>query len=204
MAKGSVIIVSGPSGVGKGTIVKAVVEKRTDLFLSVSCTTRAPREGEIPGKSYYYISEEEFQKRIDEKYFLEWNDYVDHRYGTPIGPVLEAMEEGKSTLLEIEVNGAAKAKKSYPEAVLVFVLPPSMSELKRRLGARDADNPVALAQVDKRMERALEEIEHIDEYDYVIVNDNLNEAIVKLNEIVNAGNMRVKNNKEIIEKIKNS
>ncbi len=204
MAKGSVIIVSGPSGVGKGTIVKAVVEKRTDLFLSVSCTTRAPREGEIPGKSYYYISEEEFQKRIDEKYFLEWNDYVDHRYGTPIGPVLEAMEEGKSTLLEIEVNGAARAKKSYPEAVLVFVLPPSMSELKRRLEARDADNPVALAQVDKRMERALEEIEHIDEYDYVIVNDNLNEAIVKLNEIVNAGNMRVKNNKEIIEKIKNS
>ncbi|MDO5478391.1 MAG: guanylate kinase, partial [Clostridia bacterium] len=157
MAKGSVIIVSGPSGVGKGTIVKAVVEKRNDLFLSVSCTTRAPREGEVPGKSYYYISEEEFQKRIDSDYFLEHAGYVDNRYGTPIAPVLQAIEAGKSTILEIEVKGAFNAKERYPDAILVFVLPPSMSELRRRLETRDADNPVALAAVDKRLSRAMEE-----------------------------------------------
>lgn len=204
MAKGSVIIVSGPSGVGKGTIVKAVVEKRSDMFLSVSCTTRAPREGEIPGKSYHYISEEEFKKKIEENYFLEWECYVGNYYGTPLSPVLSAMEEGKSTILEIEVGGAFQAKRRYPDAVLVFVVPPSFRELKQRLETRDAGNEVALAAIEKRMARALEEYEKIKDYDYIIVNDNLEEAIENLETIINAGSLLVKNNKEEIEKIKNN
>lgn len=204
MAKGSVIIVSGPSGVGKGTIVKTVVEKRSDMFLSVSCTTRAPREGEIPGKSYHYISEEEFKKKIEENYFLEWECYVGNYYGTPLSPVLSAMEEGKSTILEIEVGGAFQAKRRYPDAVLVFVVPPSFRELKQRLETRDAGNEVALAAIEKRMARALEEYEKIKDYDYIIVNDNLEEAIENLETIINAGSLLVKNNKEEIEKIKNN
>ena len=204
MAKGSVIIVSGPSGVGKGTIVKAVVEKRKDMFLSVSCTTRAPREGEIPGKSYHYISEEEFKKKIEENYFLEWECYVGNYYGTPLSPMLSAMEQGKSTILEIEVGGAFQAKRRYPDAVLVFVVPPSFRELKHRLETRDAGNEVALSAIEKRMARALEEYEKITDYDYIIVNDNLDEAIESLETIINAGSLLVKNNKEEIEKIKNN
>lgn len=203
MPKGSVIIVSGPSGVGKGTIVKKVVEKRTDMFLSVSCTTRAPRDGEIPGVSYHYISEEEFKKRIDEDYFLEWECYVGNYYGTPLAPMLSAMEEGKSTILEIEVGGAFQAKRRYPEAVLVFVVPPSFRELKKRLETRDAGNEVALAAIEKRMERALEEYEKIVDYDYIIVNDDLDEAVKSLETIIEAGMLSVKNNKETIEKVKN-
>ncbi len=203
MPKGSVIIVSGPSGVGKGTIVKRVTEKREDMFLSVSCTTRAPRDGEIPGVNYHYISEEEFKKRIDEDYFLEWECYVGNYYGTPLSPMLSAMEEGKSTILEIEVGGAFQAKRRYPEAVLVFVVPPSFRELKKRLETRDAGNEVALSAIEKRMARALEEYEKIVDYDYIIVNDDLDEAVKNLETIIEAGRLSVKNNKETIEKVKN-
>ncbi len=203
MPKGSVIIVSGPSGVGKGTIVKKVVEKRNDMFLSVSCTTRAPREGEIPGESYHYISVEEFKKRIDENYFLEWERYVENYYGTPMKPMLDAMEEGKSTILEIEVGGAFQAKKRYPDAKLVFVLPPSFKELKNRLETRDAGNEVALAAIEKRMNRALEEYEMIKDYDYIIVNDDLEKAIGDLETIIDSCMLLVKNNEDEIKEIKN-
>ena len=203
MPKGSVIIVSGPSGVGKGTIVKKVVEKRNDMFLSVSCTTRAPREGEIHGESYHYISVEEFKKRIDENYFLEWERYVENYYGTPMKPMLDAMEEGKSTILEIEVGGAFQAKKRYPDAKLVFVLPPSFKELKNRLETRDAGNEVALAAIEKRMNRALEEYEMIKDYDYIIVNDDLEKAIGDLETIIDSCMLLVKNNEDEIKEIKN-
>lgn len=203
MAKGSVIIVSGPSGVGKGTIVKKVVDKRDDIFLSVSCTTRAPRDGEIPGVSYHYISKDEFKKRIDEEYFLEWECYVENYYGTPLKPMLDAMDEGKSTILEIEVGGAFQAKRRYPDAVLVFVVPPSFAELKKRLENRDQGNEVALAAIEKRMARALEEYEKITDYDYIIVNDDLEKAVGDLETIIEAGKLSVKNNQETIEKVKN-
>ena len=204
MSKGSVIIVSGPSGTGKGTIVERIMEQRKDLFLSISCTTRAPREGEVPGKNYYYISREEFEKRKNENFFLEYAEYVNNCYGTPMAPVLEAIEKGLSTVLEIEVNGALEAKKRYPDAVMIFVLPPSMSELRRRLENRDAGNPVALAAIDGRIAKAMEEMEHIGEYDYVVVNDVLEDAVNLTNAIITAATAEVKNNKEEIEKVKNS
>ena len=204
MSKGSVIIVSGPSGTGKGTIVGKIMEQRKDLFLSISCTTRAPREGEVPGKNYYYISREEFEKRKKENFFLEYAEYVNNCYGTPMAPVLEAIEKGLSTVLEIEVNGALEAKKRYPDAVMIFVLPPSVSELRRRLETRDAGNPVALAAIDGRIAKAMEEMEHIGEYDYVVVNDELEKAVNLTNAIITAATAEVKNNKEEIEKVKNS
>lgn len=202
MPKGSVIIVSGPSGVGKGTIVKEVVKKRNDMFLSVSCTTRAPREGEVPGESYHYISREEFEKKIEENYFLEWERYVDNYYGTPIKPVLDAMEAGKNTILEIEVGGAFQAKSRYEDAILVFVVPPTYGELKKRLEKRDSGNEVALAAIEKRMARALEEYEKIKDYDYIIVNGELEEAVRELEMIIDTASLLVKNNKELIEEVK--
>lgn len=202
MPKGSVIIVSGPSGVGKGTIVKEVVKKRNDMFLSVSCTTRAPREGEVPGESYHYISREEFEKKIEENYFLEWERYVDNYYGTPIKPVLDAMEAGKNTILEIEVGGAFQAKSRYEDAILVFVVPPTYGELKKRLEKRDSGNEVALAAIEKRMARALEEYEKIKDYDYVIVNGELEKAVSELEMIIDTASLLVKNNKELIEEVK--
>ena len=202
MPKGSVIIVSGPSGVGKGTIVKEVVKKRNDMFLSVSCTTRAPREGEVPGESYHYISREEFEKKIEENYFLEWERYVDNYYGTPIKPVLDAMEAGKNTILEIEVGGAFQAKSRYEDAILVFVVPPTYGELKKRLEKRDSGNEVALAAIEKRRARALEEYEKIKDYDYIIVNGELEKAVSELEMIIDTASLLVKNNKELIEEVK--
>ncbi len=202
MSKGSLFIVSGPSGVGKGTIVKRVTEARDDIFLSISCTTRAPREGEADGVTYYYITDEEFKKRIADGYFIEWERYVNHYYGTPAQPVLEAGIQGKSTILEIEVGGAAKAKERYPDAVMVFVLPPSVAELKRRLMTRDSGNAVAMAAIEARMARAREEYQWIDRYDYVIINSDLDEAVAALGTIIDAEASRVKNNAVLIEKIK--
>lgn len=202
MAKGSIFIVSGPSGVGKGTVVKKILERKEDIFLSVSCTTRAPRAGETEGESYYYISKEEFEKRIKEGYFIEWERYVDNYYGTPKAPLIKALEEGKSSILEIEVNGAFKAKESYPDAVLVFVAPPENEELKRRIMKRDEGNETALAALDKRIRRAKEEYEFIKDYDYIIVNDDVEECTIRLNDIIRAESMRVKNNHCLIEKLK--
>lgn len=202
MSKGSIFIVSGPSGVGKGTVVKKILEKEENIFLSVSCTTRQPRDGEKEGESYYYISKEEFEKRIEEGYFIEWEKYVDNYYGTPKAPLIKAVEEGKNSILEIEVKGAFKAKERYPDAVLVFVAPPENSELKRRIMKRDEKNQVAIASLDKRIKRAKEEYEFIKDYDYIIVNDNVEECTVRLNDIIRAESMRVKNNKDIIKKLK--
>lgn len=202
MAKGSVFIVSGPSGVGKGTIVKSVIDKRDDMFLSISCTTRAPRDGEQDGVNYHYISKEEFEKRIKEGYFLEWENYVGNYYGTPKAPIEEAIKIGKNTLLEIEVGGAFQAKKIFPDAVLVFVVPPTYEELKRRLQKRDEGNEVAIAAIEKRMERALLEYEKIKDYDYIIVNNELEKAIEDLEKIIDSCSLMVKNNEDTIENVK--
>lgn len=204
MSKGSIFVVSGPSGVGKGTVVKKILEEDNNVFLSVSCTTRQPREGEEEGVNYYYISREEFEKRINEGYFIEWERYVDNYYGTPKEPLIKAIEDGKNCILEIEVGGAFKAKKSYPDAVLVFVVPPCNEELARRLIARDEGNPVAMAAVEKRIKRAKEEYEFINDYDYIIVNDDVEKCTFRLREIIRAEGMRVKNNKEIINNLKKS
>ena len=174
------LAVSGPSGVGKGTIVKTILDRRADVVESVSCTTRPPREGEIHGKHYFFLSQEEFQRRIAEDDFLEYNEHFGNYYGTPKSFVKEALKE-KSVIMEIEVVGALNAKKAFPECLLVMVVPPSVEELKKRLAGRGSETE---EQIEKRLARMNYELSHKDQYDYVIVNDDLETAIADLCKII--------------------
>ena len=174
------LAVSGPSGVGKGTIVKTIIERRADVVESVSCTTRPPREGEIHGKHYFFLSREEFERRIQEDDFLEYDEHFGNYYGTPKSFVKETLKT-KSVIMEIDVVGAKLAKKAFPECVLVMVVPPSMDELKRRLQGRGSETE---EQIMGRLQRMEYELSHLDEYDYVIVNDDLETAIKTLENII--------------------
>ena len=179
MPQGRLFIVSGPSGAGKSSICEALYKDGT-YTPSISMTTRARRGSEIPGVSYYYVSDEEFQKTIEEGGFLEYAGIYGHRYGTPKAPVLKNLEDGKDVVLEIEMQGAMQAKKAYPEAITVFILPPSMRALRDRLikrGTEDED------QLKKRMKESLAEIRRIKDYDYYIVNDDLMHSIEELRSI---------------------
>lgn len=178
--KGVLLAVSGPSGVGKGTMVKTLIARRADVVESVSCTTRAPREGEVHGKHYFFLSKEEFLRRIDEGDFLEYDEHFGNYYGTPKSFVRETLKE-KCVIMEIDVVGAKKAKETFPECVLVMVVPPSVEELKRRLSGRGSETD---AQIEGRLARMEYELSHINEYDYVIVNDNLETAIKTLENII--------------------
>jgi guanylate kinase len=174
------LAVSGPSGVGKGTIVKTIINRRADVVESVSCTTRPPREGEVNGKHYFFLSKEEFERRIAEDDFLEYNEHFGNYYGTPKSFVKEALKD-KSVIMEIEVVGALNAKKTFPECLLVMVVPPSVDELKKRLKGRGSETE---EQIEKRLARMNYELSHRDQYDYVIVNDDLETAIADLCKII--------------------
>ena len=178
--KHSLVVVSGPSGVGKGTIVKTLVKRREDVVESVSCTTRAPREGARHGWEYFFLSKEEFLKRVDEGDFLEYDEHFGNYYGTPKSFVKE-MLESKSVILEIDVVGALNAKKAFPDCKLVMIVPPSLEELKRRLIGRNSETE---EEIEKRLSRLEYELSKKDEYDFVIVNDDLEEAIKALSDIV--------------------
>ena len=171
--KGKLVAVSGPSGVGKGTIVKTIIQRRQDVVESVSCTTRPPREGEVHGKHYFFISKEEFLRRIDENDFLEYDEHFGNYYGTPKSFVRETLKE-KSVILEIDVVGALKAKEAFPECILVMVVPPSVDELKRRLKGRQTETD---EQIQNRLDRMEYELSHKGEYDYVLVNDDLEKTL---------------------------
>ncbi len=174
------LAVSGPSGVGKGTMVKTLIERREDVVESVSCTTRLPRDGEIHGKHYFFLTKEEFERRIAEDDFLEYDEHFGHYYGTPKSFVREALKS-KSVIMEIDVVGALNAKKVFPECVLVMVVPPSAEELKRRLSGRGSESE---KQIENRLARMEYELSHKDEYDHVIINDDLEKAIKALEDII--------------------
>lgn len=166
--KGLIVVISGPAGSGKGTVVDMLIEKEPEkLALSISATTRKPRLNEVEGKSYYFITREEFEKSIEEKKMLEYNYYVDNYYGTPADKANEIIESGKSLILEIDVNGGLNVKKSYPEAVLIMLLPPNIEVQKQRLLGRGSETPETL---ERRLLRAHEEIKCIPLYDYVVYN----------------------------------
>ncbi len=167
------MIVSGPSGVGKGTIVKTIIGKREDVVESVSCTTREPRDGEVDGKHYFFISREEFESRIKENGLLEYNEHFGNIYGTPRSFVVETLKS-KSIILEIEVKGAMQVKESYPDCVLVMILPPSREELRRRLEGRGTETQ---EEIEKRLERYDYEYAQKDLYDHVIINEDVEQAI---------------------------
>ena len=171
--------VSGPAGVGKGTIVKTIIDKREDVVESVSCTTRTPRKGEIDGRHYFFLSKEEFLRRIEEGDFLEYDEHFGNYYGTPRSFVEKTLET-KSIILEIDVVGALQVKKVFPELVLVMIVPPSLEELRRRLEGRGSENEETMK---IRMDRIAYELAQKDKYDYVIVNDDLETAIKEVEQI---------------------
>ncbi len=180
MKKHVLMIVSGPSGVGKGTIVKDIIARREDVVESVSCTTRPPREGEVNGKHYFFISREEFLRRVEENGFLEYDEHFGNIYGTPRSFVEETLTE-KSIILEIDVEGGLAVKKSYPECLLVMIVPPSIEELKRRLLGRRSESE---AEIERRLSRIEYEYSKKDLYDFIIVNDDLKTAIREVEDII--------------------
>ena len=181
--KGLLLVVSGPSGVGKGTICKEYLSRYDDCALSVSATTRAPRDGETDGVSYFFLSHDEFRKKIDAGGFLEHAVFCDNYYGTPKDAVMEKLEAGMNVILEIEVQGALQVRAHYPEAVFVFVIPPSMEELENRLRGRGTETDDVIA---KRLERAKAEFKYIDKYNYTLTNDTVENAVGVLHSIIEA------------------
>ena len=184
--KGSLIVVSGLSGAGKGTMMNRLLEKYPDDYaLSISATTRNPRPGEVHGKEYFFITRDEFEKMIVEGKLLEHAHYVGNYYGTPREWVESQMESGKNVILEIDIQGGLQIKEIMPEAMLFFILPPSMEELRRRLEGRGTETP---EQIQKRLDRAEEEKKFIDKYNYVIINEDVEKSVDLLHNNVLAKN----------------
>jgi guanylate kinase len=174
------VVLSGPSGVGKGTIAKILVNKNPSLALSISCTTRAPRNLEKDGREYFFISKEEFDKKLSEGGFLEYSNHFENCYGTPKQFVLDKLKT-KDVLLEIDVNGGLEVKKNYPDAVLIMILPPSIEEVRNRLIARNTES---LDKIDLRMQRIGYELGKQDQYDYKVINDDLDQAVSDIEKII--------------------
>lgn len=196
--KGLLIVVSGFAGSGKGTLMKRLVEDYDGYALSVSMTTRNPRPGEVHGREYFFVSKEEFEQKIDEGGLIEYASYVENYYGTPRDYVEEQMAAGKDVLLEIEIQGALKVKKRFPDAVLIFVLPPSVEELYRRLKNRGTETEDVIR---KRMSRAREEAGVIGKYDYIVINDEIEESVRSLHGLIEAAHRTTGRNEEFIRGI---
>ena len=181
--RGVLIVVSGFSGAGKGTIVKKIIEENDNYALSISMTTREPRKGEKEGVSYFFVSKERFEDAISNGELVEYANYVGNYYGTPKKYVEDMIESGKDVILEIEMQGAMQVKTRFPDAVLVFVTPPNADELKRRLMSRGTESEEV---VNKRMKRAYEESAFVDRYDYLLVNDDLDKCVKELHMLIEA------------------
>ena len=178
-------VISGSSGVGKGTVIKGFLEKNPKYTLSVSCTTRAPREGEIDGVNYFFLSKDEFQNCIDNDKFLEWAEFAGNRYGTKKKYINKCLEEGKDLILEIDTKGALQVKSKMPEAVLIFIAPPSLETLENRLRGRHTENEET---IQKRLHEVREELQRAENFDYKIINDDLERAISELEKIIGVKN----------------
>lgn len=183
MQKGLLIVLSGPSGVGKGTVCQALRKQATNLVYSVSATTRAPRPGEVEGVNYFFRTREQFEEMIRQDELLEWAEYVGNYYGTPARFVNETMASGKDVFLEIEVQGAMKVREKYPEAVFIFLAPPSLDELEKRITGRGTDDHEVIRQ---RMNVAIDEIKLMEQYDYIVVNDEIEHACRRIMSIIEA------------------
>lgn len=197
--KGILIVVSGFSGAGKGTLMKRIMEKYDNYALSISATTRAPREGEVNGREYFFKTVDEFEKMIAQEELIEYAKYVSNYYGTPKAYILEQLEAGKDVILEIEIQGALKVREKFPDTLLLFVTPPSAKELEHRLTMRGTETPEVIA---SRMARACEEAEFMDHYDYLVINDDLEECVEELHELIQREHQKVTRNISFIDQMK--
>lgn len=198
MGNGLLIVISGPSGVGKGTVCKRLLSDNDMISLSVSATTRKARTGEVDKISYFFISKEEFEDMVEKEEFLEYAYVHGNYYGTPKKYVLDKIEKGQDVLLEIDIQGALKVKDIYPEGVFIFIMPPSMEELKKRIVNRGTETEEAIA---KRLEAAYKEIQYVFKYDYVVFNDKIESAVNKIESILDAEKCKVNRQKDTIKKI---
>lgn len=197
--QGILVVVSGFSGAGKGTLMKALLSRYSNYALSVSATTRQPREGEQDGREYFFVTTEQFEDMIRKEQLVEYAKYVNHYYGTPKQYVMDQMAAGKDVVLEIEIQGALKVKEQFPEALLIFVVPPSGEELKKRLTDRGTESSDV---IQARLHRASEEAEGMDVYDYMLVNDDLETAVEQMHWLIQSQHCRTNQNLEFIKKIK--
>lgn len=197
--RGCLVIISGFSGAGKGTVVKELTSRYNNYALSISATTRAPRKGEENGREYFFKTKEEFEELIKQDALYEYAQYVSNYYGTPKAYVQQQLDAGKDVILEIEVQGALNVKAKNPEALLLFVTPPSAAELKRRLIGRGTET---LEVINERMARAAEEALLMDRYDYLIINDKLEECTETIHQLVQREHLRMSANLDMVEKIK--
>ena len=196
--QGLLYVLSGPSGCGKGTVVRELLDRNENIFLSVSATTRSPRSGEVHGQHYYFLSKEQFEEQIAADGMLEHANYCGNYYGTPKEAVMKMCRDGKDVILEIEVQGALQIKKKCPEAVLIFILPPSLEELSRRLIDRNTED---MDTVYKRLSKSTEEMQYAKEYDYTVVNDTVLETVNQIVAIMEAEKFRSKRMLPVIDDI---
>ena len=197
--EGILIVVSGFSGAGKGTIMKALLERYDNYALSISATTRNPRPGEEEGKAYFFKTTEEFEKMIAKDDLIEYAMYVGNYYGTPKAYVEEQLRAGKDVILEIEIQGALKVKEKFPNTLLLFETPPSAEELRKRLEGRGTETQEV---IDGRMKRAIEEAEYMDQYDYLVVNDELDVCVEEMHHLIQGEHERCFRNQTFIEHMK--
>ena len=197
--KGILIVVSGFSGAGKGTLMKEIMKQYDNYALSISATTRKPREGEVDGREYFFRTVDEFEKMIAQDELIEYAKYVDNYYGTPRAYVEQKLEEGKDVILEIEIQGALKVKEKFPETLLLFVTPPNVEILRNRLIGRGTET---MDVIEDRMKRAIEESKGMENYDYLVVNDDLQVCVEEMHHIIQGEHERTFRNKEFIEQIK--
>ena len=192
--QGLLIVLSGPSGSGKNTICDEVKKNNLNIWESISMTSRSPRDGEIDGKDYYFVSSKEFEEKIKEDKFLEYAEFAGNYYGTPKENIQKHLDNGEDVILVIEIQGALQIKKKLPQALFVFLLPPSMAELKRRLTDRKTESK---SKIMERFETAYKEINELSKYNYVIINDKVNDAVMKLEAIIKAERCRVDRIEEV-------
>ena len=199
--KGVLVVVSAPSGCGKDTIISEVLKQTDDAFLSVSMTTRAMRTGEVEGVNYYFVTQTEFEEKIDQGEMLEYARYGSNYYGTPAGPVREMLEEGKTVILIIEVQGAVNVKRLFPDACNIFIIPPSFDVLEKRLRGRGTDDDKSII---KRLEIAKDELKRAPEFDYIVENDVLEEAVEDIITIIKAEKLKTNKMKNKLSEVINN
>ena len=191
LKKGLLLVICGPSGVGKGTIISSLFKSNINIDFSVSATTRAPRAGEVEGEDYYFKTVDEFKSMIDNDCFVEWTEYCDNYYGTTRKEVERLLDSGKDVIFDIEINGALNIKKQFPEAVLIFIMPPSIDALKERINGRGTEEDSVIKE---RLKRAEEDMHYRNRFDYIVVNDEVDDAVDKVNCIITAEKCSIKRN----------